>query len=92
MSQKRSKLLPFVSTVPPSYESKEIQTFAICSLTDAHIEPLWTLNVTMKRFLLHQETKTVIFSSNIGLEFMALSKKVLADGTFKTALPPFFQF
>ena len=75
MSQKRSKLLPFVSTL----------------LTDAHIEPLWTLNVTMKRFLLHQETKTVIFSSN-GLEFMALSKKALADGTFKTALPPFFQF
>ena len=41
----------------------------------AQIEPPWTLNVNMKRFLLHQETKTVIFSSNIGLEFMALSKK-----------------
>ena len=37
MSQKRSKLLSFVSTVPPSYESKENQTFAICFYCSAEL-------------------------------------------------------
>ena len=55
------------------------------------IDPPYSIKLSKKRFLLYQERKTLIFATNFGLKILALSKNCLADETFKTASPPFYQ-
>ena len=49
------------------------------------------MTLNKKRFLLYQESKLLIFATDFGLKFLALSKNCLADGTFKTAPSLFYQ-
>ena len=75
MTRKRLKVLP-----------KSPKFFAVIN-----IDPPWSVKLNKKRFLLYQESKILIFVTDFGLKFLALSKNCLADGTFKTAPPPFYQ-
>ena len=49
------------------------------------IEGSWTLALNFERFLLHQESQILISATDQGLEFLARSRNLLCDGTFKTA-------
>ena len=75
MSRKRASCLPPVPTV----------------FDRVKVEGSWTLALNFKRFLLHQEPQILIFATDQGLEFLARSRNLLCDGTFKTAPPPFKQ-
>ena len=49
------------------------------------IEGSWILALNFERFLLHQESQILISATDQGLEFLARSRNLLCDGTFKTA-------
>ena len=85
--------------LPPSYEKvRQVMTRKRLKVlpkspkffADINIDPPWFMTLNKKRFLLYQESKILIVATDFGLKFLALSKNCLADGTFKTAPPPFY--
>ena len=51
----------------------------------------WRNTSDNKRFLLFQDRGILIFATDEGLNFLSKTKSLLADGTFKSAPPPFTQ-
>ena len=79
--KKSVKLWPRIKILP-----KSPKLFA-----DIRIDPPSSMTLSKRLFLLYQESKNLIFATNFDLKFLALPKNCLADGTFKTAPPPFHQ-